>query len=441
MEALVGGFIVLLFLVFFLGAGTWIFAGLILVSICGLSLILDFSLHRVGVIITKILYRYASTWELAAIPMFMWMGEIIFRTDVSDRLFRGLSPLVDKIPGRLLHTNVAGCTLFAAVSGSSTATTATVGKITTTELAQRGYDTNLSIGSLAGAGSLGLLIPPSIVLIIYGLLAEQSVSRLFAAGIFPGLVISGLYSSYIAARCILNPRLVPEREEQYTWSDRLHGLVLLTPVVFLVFLVLGSIYTGLATPSEAAAVGVAGTILVTVVLRQLTWQIFKDSLMGAVKLSCMVCIILVAAAFLSTAMGYLHIPAEIARFIATLGLSPYALLFILAIFYIILGFFLDGISIVVMSLPITLPLIMQAGFDPIWFGIFLVLMVELGQVTPPVGFNLFVLQGLTRHSIGRVAYAALPFFLLMCIGVVIVTIWPEIALWLPGVLFDKPPGT
>ena len=441
MDALIGGFIILLFLVFFLGAGTWIFAGLILVSICGLSLILDFSLHRVGVIITKILYRYASTWELAAIPMFMWMGEIIFRTDVSERLFRGLAPLVDKIPGRLLHTNVAGCTLFAAVSGSSTATTATVGKITTTELAQRGYDTNLSIGSLAGAGSLGLLIPPSIVLIIYGLLAELSVSRLFAAGILPGLVISGLYSFYIAVRCTMSPRLVPEREEQYTWRDRLHGLVLLTPVVFLVFVVLGSIYTGLATPSEAAAVGVAGTILVTVVLRQLTWRIFKDSLMGAVKLSCMVCIILVAAAFLSTAMGYLHIPAEIARFIATLGLSPYALLVILAIFYIILGFFLDGISIVVMSLPITLPLIVQAGFDPIWFGIFLVLMVELGQVTPPVGFNLFVLQGLTRHSIGRVAYAALPFFLLMCIGVVIITIWPDIALWLPGVLFDKPPGT
>ena len=441
MEALIGGLIILVFLVFFLGIGTWIFAGLIMVSIAGLSLILDFSFHRIGVIIIKILYRYASTWELAAIPMFMWMGEIIFRTDVSERLFRGLSPLVDKIPGRLLHTNVAGCTLFAAVSGSSTATTATVGKITTTELAQRGYDTNLSIGSLAGAGSLGLLIPPSIVLIIYGLLAELSVSRLFAAGIFPGLVISGLYSSYIAVRCTLNPRLVPEREEKYTWRDRLYGLVLLTPVVFLVFVVLGSIYTGLATPSEAAAVGVAGTILVTVVLRQLTWQIFKDSLMGAVKLSCMVCIILVAAAFLSTAMGYLHIPAEIASFIATLGLSPYALLVILAIFYIILGFFLDGISIVVMSLPITLPLVVQAGFDPIWFGIFLVLMVELGQVTPPVGFNLFVLQGLTRHSIGRVAVAAVPFFLLMCIGVVIITIWPEIALWLPGVLFDKPPGT
>ncbi len=441
MEALIGALVILVLLVFFLGAGTWIFAGLILVSICGLSLILDFSFHRIGVIITKILYRYASTWELAAIPMFMWMGEIIFRTDISDRLFRGLSPLVDKIPGRLLHTNVAGCTLFAAVSGSSTATTATVGKITTAELAQRGYDTNLSIGSLAGAGSLGLLIPPSIVLIIYGLLAEVSVSRLFAAGVFPGLVISGLYSSFIAFRCTLNPRLVPEREEQYTWPDRLRGLVLLTPVLFLMFLVLGSIYTGLATPSEAAAVGVAGTILVTVVLRQLTWQVFRDSLMGAVKLSCMVCIILVAAAFLSTAMGYLHIPAEIARFIATLGLSPYALLVILAIFYIILGFFLDGISIVVMSLPITLPLIVQAGFDPVWFGIFLVLMVELGQVTPPVGFNLFVLQGLTRHSIGRVAYAAVPFFLLMCVGVVIITMWPQIALWLPGVLFDKPPGT
>ena len=436
MEALISGLIILLLIFFFLGSGTWVFAGLLLVSISGLSLLLDMPLHRIGVIVNKIMWRYASTWELAAIPMFVWMGEIIFRTDISDRLFRGLAPLVNSIPGGLLHTNVLGCTLFAAVSGSSAATTATVGKITTTELDRRGYDTNLAIGSLAGAGSLGLLIPPSIVMIIYGILAEVSVSRLFAAGVLPGLLIAGLYSTYIMLRCMANPALAPATEEKITWQDRLRGIVNLIPIIMLMVLVLGSIYSGLATPSEAAAVGASAAILVTLVMRQMTWTIFVDSLMGAVKVSCMVCIILIAAAFLSTAMGYLHVPANIALFIGQLNLSPIELILILSIFYIVLGLFLDGISIVVMSLPITLPLIMQAGFDPIWFGVYLVIMVELGQITPPVGFNLFVLQGMTRHSIGRIALAALPFFILMCIGVVIITAFPGIALWLPDALFN-----
>jgi tripartite ATP-independent transporter DctM subunit len=400
--------------------------------------VLDFNPHRIGVISTKIMWRYASTWELAAIPMFVWMGEIIFRTDISDRLFRGLAPLVDAIPGRLLHTNVLGCTLFAAVSGSSAATTATVGKITTTELADRGYDTNLAIGSLAGAGSLGLLIPPSIVMIIYGILAEVSVARLFAAGVLPGLLIAGLYSAYIMARCAARPELSPSGGDRHTMGERIAGLVNLIPIFVLMVLVLGSIYTGLATPSEAAAVGVAAAIVLTLVTRQMTWAVFRDSLMGAVKTSCMVCIILIAAAFLSTAMGYLHVPANLAAVIAGLNLSPVGLILILSLFYILLGLFLDGISITVMSLPITLPLVVQAGFDPVWFGVYLVVMVELAQVTPPIGFNLFVLQGLTGHPIGRVALAALPFFVLMCIGVVILTAFPEIALWLPSALFDRP---
>jgi C4-dicarboxylate transporter DctM subunit len=438
MEAMIGGLVILLLIFFFLGMGTWVFAGLLLVSISGLMLLLDMSTHRIGVIAVKIMWRYASTWELAAIPMFVWMGEIIFRTDISDRLFRGLAPLVDMIPGRLLHTNVLGCTMFAAVSGSSAATTATVGKITTVELAKRNYDVNLTIGSLAGAGSLGLLIPPSIVMIIYGILAEVSVARLFAAGVFPGLVVAGLYSAYIVIRCMARPELAPSTGENLTFAQRMAAVGNLLPVIALMVLVLGSIYSGLATPSEAAAVGATAAIVLTLLMGQMTWTIFIDSLMGAVKVSCMVCIILVAAALLSTAMGYMHVAANIAMVIGSLELSPFGLILILSLFYIVLGLFLDGISIVVMSLPITLPLVLQAGFDPVWFGVYLVIMVELGQVTPPVGFNLFVLQGLTGYPIGRIAVAALPFFVLMCVAVAIVTLFPQIALWLPDTLFNKP---
>jgi len=439
-DAFLTGLIVLALIVGFLGIGTWVFAGLLMVSMTALTLVLDFPPQRIGAIVTKIMFRSATAWELAAIPMFIWMGEMMFRTDISERLFRGLAPLVDGIAGRLLHTNVMGCTLFAAVSGSSTATTATVGKITTTELARRQYDTGLAIGSLAGAGSLGLLIPPSIVMIIYGVLAEVSIAKLFAAGVLPGLIIAGLYSGFIFVRCALQPDLAPRASDIFTWRDRLWGLTQLLPVVSLIAIVLGSIYTGYATPSEAAAVGVAATLILTALTGQLTWRVFAQSIMGAVTISAMVCSILVAAAFLSTAMGYLHVPQDLAAAIGALELSPYGLIVILALFYIMLGLFLDGISITVMSLPITLPLIVQAGFDPLWFGIFLVIMVEIGQITPPVGFNLFVLQGLTGHSIGRIAQASLPFFFLMLLGVAIVTLVPGIALWLPELLFAPRAG-
>jgi tripartite ATP-independent transporter DctM subunit len=327
-----------------------------------------------------------------------------------------------------------GCTLFAAVSGSSTATTATVGKITIAELRQRGYDTNLSIGSLAGAGSLGLLIPPSIVMIVYGILAAQSVRDLFIAGVLPGLMIAAFYSIFIAIRCWLDRRLSPELDHSFRLRDVLGGLIDLLPVVGLILLVLGSIYTGIATPSEAAAVGLAGTIVMVVLLGQFSWSMFMEALLSAVVTSTMVCSIVVGAALLSTSMGYLHVPQEIAKAIGTLKLSPIELILLIGAFYIVLGLFLDGISILVMSLPITLPLVLAAGFDPIWFGIFLVIMIELGQVTPPIGFNLFVLQGLTGHSIGRVAYAALPFFFLMLGAVVVITAFPEIVLCLPDLL-------
>lgn len=435
MEAILTAGAVLGLIFLYLGLGVWVFAGLLLVAATSLYLILGMSPTRIGTIATGILYRYSSTWELAAIPMFIWMGEIIFRTDISDRLFRGLMPFVNHIPGRLLHTNVLGCTLFAAVSGSSAATTATVGKITTTELARRGYDKTLSLGSLAGAGSLGLLIPPSIVMIVYGILAEVSISRLFAAGVMPGLMIAGLYSAYIVVRALANPTLAPSDGRRFGPMDYLKGLLDLLPVLLLVVLVLGSIYTGVATPSEAAAVGVAAALIIALVLRQLTLKLLIETMLGAIRTSAMVCVILVAAAFLSTAMGYLHVPTNVANAIGAMGLSAFGLLLMLSLFYMVLGLFLDGVSIIVMSLPITFPLAMQAGFDPIWFGIYLVVMVEMGQITPPVGFNLFVLQGLTGTPIGKVAVAALPFFLLMALAVVIIAMFPGIVLWLPNLLY------
>mgnify|MGYP003670738170 CR=1 FL=1 len=435
MEALLSGLVVLVLILLFLGSGVWVFVGLLLVSTTGLALVLDFPPQRIGVVLGKILFRSASSWELAAIPLFIWMGEMIFRTDISLRLFRGLTPFVALIPGGLIHTNVAGSTLFAAVSGSSAATTATVGKITTVELKQRGYDEGLSLGSLAGAGSLGLLIPPSIVMIIYGVLAEVSISRLFAAGVLPGLLVAGLYSAWIALRCTINPALAPREHDHQISKSR--ALLDLLPVLILIAMVLGAIYSGLATPSEAAAVGVLGTLTIVTLLRQMSWRLLRDSLMGAVMASTMVCTILVAAAFLSTAMGYMHVPQDVAKVIAGADIGPYHLIAMLAVFYVVLGLFLDGISIVVMSLPITLPPVIAMGFDPIWFGVFVVLMVELGQMTPPVGFNLFVLQGMTGVPIGRVARAALPFFFLMLVGVIIITAWPQFVLWLPDLLFNK----
>ncbi|MGB7302855.1 MAG: TRAP transporter large permease subunit [Burkholderiaceae bacterium] len=435
MDALLSAFIILVLILLFLGSGVWVFIGLLLVSTVGLLLVLDFSTQRIGVVLSKILFRSASSWELAAIPLFIWMGEMIFRTDISHRLFRGLAPFVAHIPGGLIHTNVAGSTLFAAVSGSSAATTATVGKITTVELKRRGYSESLALGSLAGAGSLGLLIPPSIVMIIYGVLAEVSISRLFAAGVLPGLLVAGLYSLYIAIRCTITPSLAPRDTTDLLSKPR--ALLDLLPILSLIAVVLGAIYSGLATPSEAAAVGVFGTLITVSLLGQMNWPLIRDSLMGAVRSSTMVCTILVAAAFLSTAMGYMHVPQDVAKVIAAANIGPYELIALLAVFFIILGLFLDGISIVVMSLPITLPPVIAMGFDPIWFGVFVVLMVELGQMTPPVGFNLFVLQGMTGVPIGRVARAAIPFFFLMLLAVSIITWWPGIVLWLPDALFNK----
>ena len=433
-EAVVYVLVVLGILALFLGTGMWIFAGLLMVSAVSLMLLLDMSIFRVGSIMRGVIWAKACSWELACIPLFVWMGELLFRTDISNRLFAGLQPWVSWLPGRLLHTNVFGCALFAAVSGSGTATTATVGKITTMTLIEKGYDEKLAIGSVAGAGTLGLLIPPSIVLIVYGIIVEQSIARLFAAGLLPGILVAALYSIYIVIRALRDPNITGEKEKSYNMRDFIHSFVDLAPILVLMPIVLGGIYSGIATPTEAAALSVLGALLILVVTRQFHIKTVFEALMGSVRVTCMVITIVVSANFMSTAMGYLHVPQEISSGIAYLDLGRYQLLFLLFLFYIVLGLFLEGISIMVMSLPITYPLILMHGFDPIWFGVFLVITVELAQVTPPVGLNLYVLQGLTGRSIGQVAVASIPFFLLLCLGALIITIFPQIALWLPNQL-------
>ena len=420
-----------------LGTGLWIFVALLLTSLLSLLFIADFSIGRVGAIIQPVFVQSVTSWELAAIPLFLWMGEIVNRSDISERLFRGLTPWVARLPGGLLHTNVGGCVLFAAVSGSSVATAATIGKVTTRALEQRRYDTRLSIGSVAAAGSIGIMIPPSLTMIIYGLISEVSVARLFAAGLIPGLLLGALYSGYIAARALANPSVAPVAEKKPSLADLVRGLLDMSLVGFLIVLVLGGIYSGLATPSEAAALGVAGALLVAAFSANFGLADMLAAAMGAVRTTAMVGSAFAAALLLSTTMGYLHMPQTVATWIAGLELSPVELIIVLGIFYIVLGCVLESITLILMTMPISFPLIVQAGFDPVWFGVFLVLVVEMGLVTPPIGFNLFVIRGVTGHSIGSIARGAFPFFLLMLLATVLITAFPEIALWLPQTLFEQ----
>jgi tripartite ATP-independent transporter DctM subunit len=376
-------------------------------------------------------------WEYVALPLFILMGEILYRSGISEKLFKSLVPWLYRLPGGLLLMNIVSCTLFAAVSGSSAATTATVGRITLAEFDKLGYDRHLAMGSLAGAGTLGFLIPPSLIMIVYAILAEVSIGKMFMAGILPGLLLSGIYSCYIIYRGIRNPAIAPRTQESYSWKERMVGLKDLAPTLILILMVLGSIYGGVATPTEAAALGVLGATVFAFINRQMNLKILFDCLVGAVKTNAMIMMIVVGAGFLSRVMGFLGIPAAITRTITELGLSPYMLMILLGIFYIILGCLLDGFSIVVMTLPIALPMVTAAGFDPIWFGIYLILMVEVSQITPPVGFNLFVIQGLTDEPIVQVAKYALPFFFLMLLTTAILTIFPKIALFLPNLMTIK----
>jgi C4-dicarboxylate transporter, DctM subunit len=391
-----------------------------------------FTTRPVGDAMAVTVWGSASSWTLTALPLFIWMGEILFRTKLSEDMFKGLAPWVNWLPGRLLHTNIIGCTIFAAVSGSSAATCATIGKMTLPELQKRGYPQDMTIGSLAGAGTLGLLIPPSIIMIVYGVASDTSITKLFIAGVFPGLLLAGLFMGYVVIWSLLNPEKIPAPDRHFSLKEKLYESRHLIPVVLLIVLVLGSIYVGIATATEAAALGVVGALVLSGVQGSMNWQTFKDSLMGATRLYCMIALILAGAAFLTLAMGYIGLPRHLAEWIGSVGLAPFWLLFGLMIFYIVLGCFLDGISMVVLTMGVILPTILKAGIDPIWFGIFIVLVVEMAQITPPVGFNLFVLQGMTKKEITYIAKVAMPFFFLMMAAVLLIYFVPGIVTWLPA---------
>jgi tripartite ATP-independent transporter DctM subunit len=426
--------VILGLLILFLGGSIWIGIALFLVGMGGFFVFTDVSY---GSILANICWNNTSGSAMMALPFFIWMGEILFRSKISENLFRGLSPWMDAIPGRLVHVNILACTFFAAVSGSSAATTATVGKITVPELAKRDYDHSLSIGSLAGAGTLGFMIPPSMVMLVYGIIGDVSIGKLFIAGFIPGFMLTFMFSGYILLRCLINPDLAPKRAENYTWKDRLVAIPAILPVAILILFVLGSIYAGIATPTEAGALGVVGAFFFAFITRSLNWGVFKVSLVGAVRTSCMIMFIVMGAAYLSNVIGYLGITRALTKYVTDMGLSPYMLIVILTVLYLILGCLVDGFSMIVMTAPIVIPLIEAAKFDTVWFGIYLVLMIELAQITPPVGFNLFVISGLNNDDLMTVAKAAFPFFLIMLLATALLTVFPDIAMFLPNRMVGK----
>jgi tripartite ATP-independent transporter DctM subunit len=426
--------LVLILLLFaIIGSGIWI--GFALAAV-GMVAVMTKIATPPGQVLATSIWSASNSWDLTALPMFIWMGEILFRTRLSEDMFEGLAPWLQKLPGRLLHVNVVGCAIFAAVSGSSAATCATIGRISLPELQKRGYDMKMAIGTLAGSGTLGLLIPPSIIMIVYAASTDQSIARLFIAGVIPGIMLASLFMGFVIIWALVNKDRMPPPDPATTFRNRVTATWRLMPVILLILGVIGSIYGGLASATEAAVVGVFLALLMSWLTGTLTWEGFRDSLLGATKTSCMIAFILAGAAYLTAAMGFTGIPRGLAEWITSLELSKWQLLTALTIFFVVLGCFLDGISMVVLTTSIIIPLVERAGYDLIWFGIYLVLVVEMAQITPPVGFNLFVLQGMTGRNIFSIAAFTLPLFLLMCLAVALITAFPQIALWLPSTMFD-----
>jgi len=428
--------VIVMFAILFglLACGLWIGLTLAVTGTLLLALFRSIPLDR---LLPQYAWNILTTQELLALPLFILMGELLFRTQLSRSLFQGLAPWAALLPGRLVHVNVIGCTIFAAISGSSAATTQVVGRIALAELLKRGYSKDIAIGSLAGAGTLGFLIPPSNIMIIYGVLGDVSILKLFTAGFIPGFLLAGTFMLWVMAHSTLRPALVPQSEgelKKLPWRARFAALKDLAPAMFLILCILGSMYGGLATPSEAAAMGVLGAVLVTLVQGSLTVQAIKDVLIGSVITCSMIAVIVLGAAILGNAAAFLGIPQAVAAFVQSLGLSPLMLIVALIVFYLILGCFLDGFSMIVMTLPIVLPIVKAAGFSDVWFGIFIVLVVEMAQITPPVGFNLFVIQGLTEDSLSYIAKVTLPYLLIMIAFTIMLAVFPEIVLWLPRVL-------
>jgi len=434
LDILAIGALLLFLMLLLLGGGVWIAMTL---AICGWVGQAFFTSTSPGNNLFSSFWESNSSWELAALPLFIWMGEILFRSKLSEEMFEGLSPWLNRIPGRLMHTTILGCGIFGSVSGSSAATCATISKVALPELLKRGYDEKMILGSLATAGTLGILIPPSITMVVYAVAADASIIRIFLAGFLPGFLLMGLFSGYIMWWSYKHPDKVPPRDPPTSFMAKIKKSEKLIPCSALIVFIVWVLISGYATATECAAYGVFGSLGLALWSRSLTWQSFKDGLMGTMRTSSMIMFILAGAAFLTKTMAFTGIPRELAEWVTQMQLSPYSLIAVLTFVYIVLGTALDGISMIVLTSAVVLPMIQKAGFDLIWFGIFIVLLVEIAEVTPPVGFNLFVLQNMTGKDSNTIARAAIPFFICVVVCVVLITIFPQIVTILPNMIMGK----
>ena len=426
----IGGLLLFLMLLM-LSGGVWIAMTLAIVGWVGQAF---FTNTLPGKNLFSSFWETSASWELAALPMFIWMGEILYRTKLSEQMFDGLSPWLSKVPGRLMHTTILGCGIFGSVSGSSAATCATIAKVALPELEKRGYDRNIALGSLAAAGGLGILIPPSITMVVYAVAADASVIRLFLAGFLPGFLLMGLFSGYIIWWSLRNPGKVPPAEAPTTFMEKMRRSGSLIPCSLLIVFIVWVLVAGIATATECAAYGVLGSLAIAAAGRSLTWENFWQGLVGATRVSCMIMFILAGAAFLTKTMAFTGIPRELAEFVHSMNLSPFGLIGVLVVVYLILGTALDGISMIVLTSAVVLPMIQKAGFDLVWFGIFIIMLVEIAEITPPVGFNLFVLQNMTGIDSNRIARVTLPFFACMIVGIGLITVFPSIVTIVPDML-------
>jgi len=425
------GAFLLVVMLLFLAGGVWIAMTLAIVGWIGQAF---FTSTLPGKNLFSAFWESNASWELAALPLFIWMGEILFRTRLSEQMFEGLAPWLERVPGRLMHTTILGCGVFGSVSGSSAATCATIAKVALPELQRRGYDEKMALGSLATAGTLGILIPPSITMVVYAVAADASIIRIFLAGFLPGLLLMLLFSGYIAGWSLANPDKVPAAGERLTLAEKIRKSGSLIPCLLLIVFIVWVLMAGWATATECAAYGVLGSLAIAASSRMLTWQNFWEGLTSATRVSCMIMFILAGAAFLTKTMAFTGIPRGLADWVNGLGLSPYALIAMLTVVYLVLGTALDGISMIVLTSAVVLPMIQKAGFDLVWFGIFIVLLVEIAEVTPPVGFNLFVLQNMTGKDSNTIARAAVPFFMCLVVCIVLITVFPQIVTWLPDLV-------
>ena len=431
MDILIIGGILLILMMVLLSGGVWIAMTL---AICGWVGQAFFTTTQPGLNLFSAFWESNASWELAALPLFIWMGEILFRTKLSEEMFTGLAPWLNRVPGRLFHTTILGCGIFGSVSGSSAATCATIAKVSLPELTKRGYDEKIAIGSLATAGTLGILIPPSITMVVYAVAADASIIRIFLAGFLPGFLLMGLFSGYIAWWSIRNKEKMPPPEPATSFKEKMRLSKNLIPCALLIVFVCWSLIAGWATATECAAYGVVGSLALAMWSRSLTWGNFNEALMGATRTSCMIMFILAGAAFLTKTMAFTGVPRELAAWVDSLGLSPYALIACLVAVYLVLGTALDGISMIVLTAAVVMPMVQKAGFDLIWFGIFVILLVEIAEVTPPVGFNLFVLQNMTGKDSNTIAVAAIPFFFCLVVCIFLVTVFPQIITFLPDLV-------